>query len=252
MNKIELLDSLWKPVKAFIYRIICAADYARYLRFKATLIIFLSSIGLYEKQHLDMLGTFVKRGDCAIDVGAHYGIYAEALRKLVSTEGAIVAIEPLPEVFDILQNRLKQFSNIECLNCAASDGSVSHLQLAVPSLAGGVPEPALASHHGSQESIYKVYSVPCKRLDDIEMKGKIAFIKIDVESHEAEVIRGASKLISAHRPAIQVEISKSSFELVSSNTPFGLNAYKVASLNNSELITLSKIDKEGIYYLLPF
>ena len=34
-----------------------------------------------------------------------------------------------------------------------------------------------------------------KKLDDIKINNKIGFIKIDVEGHELEVIKGASRTI---------------------------------------------------------
>ena len=251
MKNIELLDLIWKPIKASIYNYACGGDYARYLRLKAKFIILFSKLGLYEKKHLNMLKTFVNKGDFAIDVGAHYGIYAEALSQIVESEGEVVAIEPLPEVFDVLKNRLIKLNNIKCINCAASDGTKTSLQLSVPNLAGGVPEPALASHQSNQASIYKVYDLPCIKLDELKPTSKLSFIKIDVEAHEAEVINGAKNLIDTYRPVIQVEISNSSLELASSSNPFGLRDYKVASLKNYQLVIIQTVKNEGVYYLLP-
>ena len=57
-------------------------------------------------------------------------------------------------------------------------------------------------HAGYEE---KGISVPVKRLDDV-YSGVPSVIKLDVERHELEVIKGAWRTISTHRPAMYIEI----------------------------------------------
>jgi FkbM family methyltransferase len=47
--------------------------------------------------------------------------------------------------------------------------------------------------------------VPVKRLDDV-YTGKPCVIKIDVEGHELEVLKGAVRTIGEHRPYVYVEV----------------------------------------------
>ena len=47
--------------------------------------------------------------------------------------------------------------------------------------------------------------VTCKRLDDI-YKGATSFMKIDVEGHEIQVLKGAENTIKKYMPTILVEI----------------------------------------------
>ena len=42
---------------------------------------------------------------------------------------------------------------------------------------------------------YKSIPVKIKKLDDIDLKDRIKFMKIDVEGHELEVIKGATETI---------------------------------------------------------
>ena len=55
---------------------------------------------------------------------------------------------------------------------------------------------------------YKKVSIKMKKLDDIKIENTIGFIKIDVEGHELEVIKGAKNHIDKYKPVLLVEIEK--------------------------------------------
>jgi hypothetical protein len=48
------------------------------------------------------------------------------------------------------------------------------------------------------------------RLDDLcrDMRGRISFVKIDVEGHELEVLRGGIETLRRHRPNLLIEIEQ--------------------------------------------
>jgi FkbM family methyltransferase len=48
--------------------------------------------------------------------------------------------------------------------------------------------------------------IRCAKLDDLPLDGDIAFIKIDVEGMEMEVLQGAEQIVSKFRPALAVEV----------------------------------------------
>jgi FkbM family methyltransferase len=48
--------------------------------------------------------------------------------------------------------------------------------------------------------------IKCSKLDDLQLVGDIAFIKIDVEGMEMEVLNGAEKLFAQFRPALAIEV----------------------------------------------
>jgi hypothetical protein len=48
-------------------------------------------------------------------------------------------------------------------------------------------------------------NVNCERLDDI-YTGVPSFVKIDVEGHELQVLKGAEETIKKHKPVLLVEI----------------------------------------------
>ena len=47
--------------------------------------------------------------------------------------------------------------------------------------------------------------VECRRLDDI-YKGRVSFIKLDVEGHELQVLEGAKNVILGNLPTLLVEL----------------------------------------------
>ena len=66
-----------------------------------------------------------------------------------------------------------------------------------------IPDEKQAPGHAGYEE--NGTSVSIKRLDDV-YEGVPSVIKLDVERHELEVLKGAWKTISTHRPAMYIEI----------------------------------------------
>ena len=63
-------------------------------------------------------------------------------------------------------------------------------------------------HPDNKIEKYKEIPIKTKKLDDIELKNEIGFIKIDVEGHEKNVIMGGKSLIYKNKPVMLVEIEK--------------------------------------------
>ena len=61
------------------------------------------------------------------------------------------------------------------------------------------------SFHHTEEWKGEGVDVSCERLDDI-YTGVPSFIKIDVEGHELQVLKGATETIKKHKPTILIEI----------------------------------------------
>ena len=63
-------------------------------------------------------------------------------------------------------------------------------------------------HPNNKIDNYKKVPIKMKKLDDIEIKNKIGFIKIDVERHEKNVIQGGIKTVKNNKPVLLVEIEE--------------------------------------------
>jgi len=100
----------------------------------------------------------------------------------------------------------EQFPVVEVHQCALSDqeGSVDfHYIPELPGWSGLQPQP-----YPKQVSLQKI-SVRSRRLDDIIPSDMpIAFIKIDVEGAELNVLRGATGLLRRCRPIVYFDCGK--------------------------------------------
>lgn len=150
----------------------------------------------------------LRKGNTFIDVGAHAGWISLASSRFVGSSGHVVAIEPSPPLASLIRyhcrvNRVRSIA-VEEFAVADSSGIADffvHNQgiSAINSLF----ESSVFREAPSQSRIDKIY-VRTRSLDDYCKSRKLIpdLIKIDVEGAELLVIRGASTILSKHKPAL--------------------------------------------------
>lgn len=150
-----------------------------------------------------LLPRLVKRGDHVIDVGGNRGTYAYRLAAL----GAKVEVfEPNAACHRGLSAWAGQRRDI-AIHAVALSATEGEGTLTVPIDADGTEHDSSGSlEHASDGDAHHI-TVPLRTLDSFGFD-RIAFIKIDVEGHEASVIAGAHATIAAGRPALLVEIEQ--------------------------------------------
>jgi len=150
-------------------------------------------------------------GRVAIDVGAHAGNWTQSLARRVGPDGVVLAYEALPHYGRALavSTRLLRTKNIHVRVVAVGDRegliplrwrSVSNERLTGKTHI----EPGVKNSTG-------VIEVQMSSLDsDLESRGihpvDVAFVKIDVEGAELEVLKGATNLLSQGRPIVYMEV----------------------------------------------
>lgn len=146
---------------------------------------------------------FLKPGDTVIDVGANIGLYAKAFSECVGPQGRVHALEPVPETFGYLSHNVKKFGlqNVSVYNIAATDVS-GDSRMSIPRMEAGFTN-IYEARLDQQGDI----PVQVRRLDDMFSGSKPVLIKIDVEGHEAEVLRGAEALLRKYHPALAIEVT---------------------------------------------
>ena len=131
-----------------------------------------------------------------MDVGANIGNHAVAFSK---TFGKVVAFEPNPIVFLLLQaNSIGR--NIKPINSGLSSKSGKLLFEQDFDNLGASKIINLAS----ASSIEILVTTLDDEIPENEIQS-VSFIKIDVEGHEYEVLRGAKKLLESAKPVLAIE-----------------------------------------------
>ena len=185
----------------------------------------------YEGSTSRVLTRFFEQGGIFFDIGANSGIYSLMAATFPQTI-EVHAFEPMVTALNILQNNVRknQFSKVRVNKLAIGDHEGT-LELAVPR---GIvlPTGSSAAGSGKFEDSSELFSekVLLTTLDFyIERNGIKAcdLIKIDTETTEPAVLRGASKTIARFRPKIVCEIIRESAarEIESLCKDFGYDYY---------------------------
>jgi FkbM family methyltransferase len=141
----------------------------------------------------------------SVDIGANIGIYTYFLRRYTPK---VHAYEPNRE----LALRLRRlFPDVNVRNAACSDHN-GILTLRMPVQKGRVQhELASVSQNFEEESEIVSSEVLAVTIDSEELSD-VGFIKIDVEQHEIQVLRGSVQTIRKWRPNIMTEVTPLLYE----------------------------------------
>jgi len=112
---------------------------------------------------------------------------------------------------------LNQLSNAHVINAAASDEVGGEVKLYRPDARDTNRGRASLLRHSYLTG--SVTTVPVLTIDEV-CPGPVALIKIDVEGHEAAVVRGAASTIDRYSPAVIFEYAPE-FLHDASQSPFG-------------------------------
>jgi FkbM family methyltransferase len=159
--------------------------------------------GVHELPVCECIGRLVDAGDLAVDAGANIGQMTGIMAIRAGASGKVMAFEPHPSIFDELQFNIASWRKDRraapiIAQCLALSDRTGVAQLLIPSdfaqnqgvsfLTGSLDKGA----EGGQ------FDVSVRRLDEVIGSGqKIGFLKIDVEGHELQVLRGAERLLES-------------------------------------------------------
>jgi FkbM family methyltransferase len=178
------------------------------------------AFGGFEPHFAELFGHLVRPGERCVDVGANVGVHTVRLGRLVGRDGEVIAIEPDPDVVRRTERNieLNSLANVRVINAAASERA-GEMQLYRPS--PGDTNRARASLHPHSYLTGAATTVPVVTVDQACDGAPVALIKIDVEGHEAAVVRGAAGTIAAHAPAVIFEYAPDLLDDPVAQTPFG-------------------------------
>jgi FkbM family methyltransferase len=146
---------------------------------------------------------FYKEGTEILDIGANIGYNS----LMFSDYGPVYAFEPLFHKvvqLNVENNNLKHKMYVVPIALSDKREDVD-MYLPVQTPKGYRNYGGSSIHLTDQLDPETKTTVPCHRLDDV-YKGITSFIKIDVEDHEMQVLKGAENTIKKFMPTILIEI----------------------------------------------
>lgn len=173
---------------------------------------YLMATGRFEATQFDALRSLLASSERAleaskgrfIDVGANIGLYCVAFSDAFAST---LAIEANPQTFLILRANLalrgKERVTPVCVGASSVAGS-THIHIPLDGNLG------LASlNHPDPNARIKSLAISVKPLDEIVRENpgpKVALVKIDVEGHEEEVLKGAAETLRTDKPLVLFEV----------------------------------------------
>lgn len=142
--------------------------------------------GVHEKGTTNVLKSLLKPGMIAVDVGANIGYYTLLAASLVGAQGEVHAFEPVLSNFELLTKSVQEnnYRQVVVMQKAVSDKN-GKVKVFLHRTGSG------AHTMGNWDSSRKSTEVESVTLDSFfSGKGRIDFLKIDVEGFEPSVING--------------------------------------------------------------
>lgn len=207
-------------------------------------------LGTYERSIQRVLAEQADGCRIAYDVGTHVGFFTLFLARVVRAEGRVYAFEPSAAEAQLLHelircNHLEERITVQ--QCAVCD---ENGQLSFNTGHGsftGILEKAPANKPGGDRPSCMVQAITLGHF--VYDLGNPApdVMKIDVESAEPLVLRGADRLLRLHRPRMLIEVHGPTAckETVSQLLAHG---YRVESLAHPERTTVTTPDQLRSYF----
>jgi FkbM family methyltransferase len=196
----------------------------------------------YERDVVAVVERVTEPGWTVLDIGANIGAHTLRLSRLVGTTGRVFAFEPMDYAFSKLSRNLllNEAGNTRAFKLALSDHN-----------AAACPVDFRSSWATSGERRRETSSVDLRKLDDWFLEHRLSrldLIKLDVDGHEWQVLKGGLMSIERYRPILLIEAGAWHFASRETN-PLEL----LASLGYRfwETTNTSEIDVAAVRQRLP-
>ena len=172
----------------------------------------LKEYGEWGQGEIEIYETCIKKNSCVIEVGSHIGSLTLPISKLCSS---VFAFEPQRTIFQLLNTNLciNNIHNVYAyMNAVGSENKqiilkeidYNNVDVVHGINTGGIKLNQLQSPSNG-------YLIPMVKLDDvIPPESYVSFIKVDAETMELEVIKGAERIIKKDRPIMYLESNPNS------------------------------------------
>lgn len=155
----------------------------------------------YEKREAQLFRSRVKEGMTVIDIGANLGFYTVIAANRVGRHGTVLAFEPAPENYALLQEtvRLNGFRNTTCWSCAISNTTgQTDLFLSRENMG----DHTIHDPGGARETV-KVEVVSLDAVLEVQAISLVDIIKMDIQGAEGLALEGMKSTLAAN-PAVEL------------------------------------------------
>jgi FkbM family methyltransferase len=152
--------------------------------------------GAWEPELVEQFRGHVHPGDLVVDAGAYIGEHTMQLARLVGPTGQVVAFEPQLRIYEelLVNLDLNHIDNVRAEFAALGNANQRvSMNVAKDTNAG-------ATRVGAGGNRVELRTLDSYRLD------KVAFMKIDVEGFEYQLLEGARATIARDHPVLVIEI----------------------------------------------
>jgi FkbM family methyltransferase len=176
-------------------------------------------LGVYQKAPIRVLNRWAPPGSVVMDIGANIGAFALPLATHVGPSGKVIALEPTNFAFAKLQTNIRLNNELVdriipmqvALQDSTANARTSNFYSSWP-LRTETSSDIHAKHSGRLEEATDIRFLT---LDGLlaelrasgQVRGPVAFVKLDVDGNELSVLRGGSGLLQGDRPTFLVEIA---------------------------------------------
>ncbi|MFE8602180.1 FkbM family methyltransferase [Archangium violaceum] len=171
----------------------------------------LATYGEWAQHELDLFARLLSRGDHVLDIGANVGTHTLGFASLVGPGGRVVAFEPQPVIFELLQDNVRTngLTHVSCEQVALTEHAGSAM-LSVPDYHQRHNSGLAALQAGGT-----TIEIQTRSLDDHGFE-RCDLVKLDVEGWERAVLRGGKQMLARCRPLLYAECNsiEKAWELV--------------------------------------
>lgn len=151
--------------------------------------------GHWEQEYINIAETFLKDNSVIFDIGANIGVWSI---KLAKKNRKIYAFEPFVPSYNALCGNIfinQKEKNITTFNYACTDDLNEKYDFIIKE-PNNIGNATIIKNNNN--------SVKLMRLDELNIN-KLDLIKIDVEGHELQALKGGEELIKKYKPKIIFE-----------------------------------------------
>lgn len=160
----------------------------------------------WEKETVYVWLALVKNANTILDIGANTGIFS-LIAKSTNPRAKVFAFEPMKRVFNILvyNNNINGFDiNVKNIALSDHDGEATFYESELDNHYGA--SLFLSEHRNDNIIETKVEVQTLASFIEQNSIQSIDLIKLDVERHEVEVLKGMQRYLQQFKPAIILEI----------------------------------------------